>query len=131
MTFDDSIRQNLLAGSDAAHSDLELWGGLDLVGLADRVRVLPEGLDAQVGDRGSSLSGGERQRLAIARALLRTPSLLILDEATNALDPDSEEQVIRRLRAIEPRPAALVIAHRQRPLDLCDRVVRMDDGRLS
>ena len=131
MTFDDSIRQNLLAGSDERHSDEELWSALELVGLADRVRILPEGLEAQAGDRGSSLSGGERQRLAIARAVLRRPTLLILDEATNALDPDSEEQVIRRLQTIEPRPAALVIAHRQRPLDLCDRVVRMDNGRLS
>jgi ABC-type multidrug transport system fused ATPase/permease subunit len=121
----------LLAGSGEPYSDEELWAVLDLAGLAERVRALPQGLDAQVGDRGSSLSGGERQRLAIARAVLRWPTLLILDEATNALDPASEEKIVRRLQALQPRPAALVIAHRDRPLELCDRVVRVDAGRLA
>lgn len=116
--FNDSIRGNLLPpqGSD----DARLWRVLEAVGLANRVRAFPAGLDESVGDRGSQLSGGERQRLVIARALLRQPNLLILDEATAALDPKSEAALIERLRALDPRPAALVIAHRESTLAHCD-----------
>jgi ATP-binding cassette subfamily C protein len=126
MLFDDSVRGNLLASADA--SDDELWQTLETVGLAARLRLNADGLDAELGDRGSSLSGGERQRLALARALIRKPSLLILDEASNALDEESEEQLLSRLRALQPRPAALIVAHRSRTLSLCDRVLRVGQG---
>jgi ATP-binding cassette subfamily C protein len=126
--FHDSIRGNLLAEGSSA-DEPALWEALDAVGLADRVRAFSQGLDAHVGDRGSSLSGGERQRLTIARALLRHPRLLILDEATNALDAVSEIALLERLRALDPRPAAVVIAHRAAPLDLCDRVIHVEGGR--
>lgn len=126
--FDDSVRGNLLAEGSAA-GEQQLWDALELVGLAQRVRAFPAGLDGHVGDRGSSLSGGERQRLTIARALLRRPSLLILDEATNALDPASEIALLEKLRALQPRPAALIIAHRSAALEPCDRVVEIGGGR--
>jgi ATP-binding cassette subfamily C protein len=122
--FNDSVRGNLDAGAKPA-ADTELWHALELVGLADRVRAFDRGLDQDVGDRGSQLSGGERQRLVIARGLLRRPSLLILDEATAALDADSEASLVGRLRALDPRPAALVVAHRQSTLVHCDSVVEI------
>jgi ATP-binding cassette subfamily C protein len=127
MTFDDSIRHNLTAGTVGVVEEERLWAALETVGLAARIRSV--GLDTQAGDRGSALSGGERQRLAIARALLRRPNIIILDEATNALDADAEEQVLRALQALKPRPAVLLIAHRDRPLQLCDRIIRIEDGR--
>jgi ATP-binding cassette subfamily C protein len=127
MTFDDSIRHNLTAGTVGVVEEERLWAALETVGLAARIRSV--GLDTQAGDRGSALSGGERQRLAIARALLRRPNIIILDEATNALDADAEEQVLRGLQALKPRPAVLLIAHRDRPLQLCDRIIRIEDGR--
>ena len=108
-----------------------MWSALELAGLAERVRAFPRGLDERVGDRGSQLSGGERQRLAIARALLRSPRLLILDEATAALDAKSEAELIDRLRALEPRPAALIVAHRPTTLAHCDRVVAIRAGKLE
>src|SRR4029078_114186 len=95
--FNDSVRGNLLA-EGAAADDAGLWHSLELVGLSERVRAFPNGLDEYVGDRGSQLSGGERQRLVLARALLRKPSLLILDEATAALDAEGEARVVDRLR---------------------------------
>jgi len=128
--FNDTVRANLLA-EGAAADDAELWEVLDQVGLGERVRAFGEGLDENVGDRGSQLSGGERQRLVLARALLRRPSLLILDEATAALDAQSEAAVLQRLRALDPRPAALVVAHRDSSLTHCDSVVSIQHGRVE
>jgi ABC-type multidrug transport system fused ATPase/permease subunit len=128
--FNDTVRGNLLAeGADA--DEEQLWRVLDTVALAQRVRAFPGGLEENVGDRGSQLSGGERQRLVLARAVLRQPSLLILDEATAALDPDSEAELLQRLRAMAPRPAAIVVAHRDSTLRHCDSVVSIQHGRLG
>jgi ABC-type multidrug transport system fused ATPase/permease subunit len=125
--FDDSVRGNLLA-EGATAGDEELWSVLEMAGLAARIRTLPNGLDERVGDRGSTLSGGERQRLTIARALLRKPSLLILDEATAALDAESEAALLVQLRALVPRPSALLVAHRPSTLSHCDSVVTIQHG---
>ncbi|HYU95023.1 MAG TPA: ATP-binding cassette domain-containing protein [Sphingomicrobium sp.] len=125
--FDDSVRGNLLAdGAEAG--DAALWQALAAVGLDERVRALDGGLDERVGDRGSRLSGGERQRLAIARALLRRPTLLILDEATAALDPAGEATLLERVRALAPRPAAIIVAHRESTHAYCDSVVEVRHG---
>jgi ATP-binding cassette subfamily C protein len=128
--FNDSVRANLLA-EGATASDEELWAALDAVGLSQRIRAFAGALDESVGDRGSQLSGGERQRLVIARALLRKPSLLILDEATAALDAESEAALLHRLRSLKPRPAALIVAHRESTLGHCDSVLRIRHGKLE
>ena len=128
--FDDSIRRNLTAEASTTDNE-KLWRSLELVGLADRVRALDHGLDENVGDRGSRLSGGERQRLILARALLRRPTLLILDEATAALDSESESAVLARIRGLDPRPAALVIAHRPSGLEHCDSIAAIRHGVLA
>ena len=101
---------------------------IEMVGLGTRVRAFAAGLNENVGDRGSQLSGGERQRLVIARALLRRPSLLILDEATAALDARSEAELVERLKAMKPRPAALIVAHRESTLSHCDSLVSIQHG---
>jgi ATP-binding cassette subfamily C protein len=125
--FNDSIRGNLLA--EGARGDhVMLWQVLEIVGLGDRVRAFPLQLEQGVGDRGSVLSGGERQRLVLARALLRRPSLLILDEATAALDPAGEAALVERLKAIDPRPAAILVAHRDSTLSHCDNRLSIQHG---
>jgi ATP-binding cassette subfamily C protein len=128
--FDETVKRNLVAEGSSA-DDERLWDSLEQVGLAERVRSYPLALDQPIGDRGSQLSGGERQRLVIARALLRRPTLLILDEATAALDEASEASLFDRLRALDPRPAALLIAHRRSSLAHCDSVVSIQHGVLE
>ena len=127
--FDDSLRNNLSWGSRPASEDA-LWAVLDLVGLSERIRASRDGLDSRFGDRANALSGGERQRIAIACAVLRRPSLLILDEATNALDPASERLILTRLRALEPRPAMVIAAHRSESLAQCDQILNIAGGRV-
>ncbi|CAN5484887.1 ABC transporter ATP-binding protein [soil metagenome] len=130
--FDDTVRGNVTLG--AAISDGEVWAALR-VAQADRfVVALPEGLDAQLGERGTTLSGGQRQRLALARALVRRPRLLVLDDATSAVDPEVEGRILAALRARTAGsggPTVLVIAYRRATIALADEVVFLTDGRVA
>jgi ATP-binding cassette subfamily C protein len=128
--FHDTIRRNLAwARPDA--SEAEMWDALGIAGAEELVRQMGLGLDTVAGERGALVSGGERQRIALARALLRRPRLLVLDEATSAIDLDGERAILERLCRLQPRPTLVVIAHRPESLAFCDRVVRVEDGRLS
>ena len=117
--FDDSIRANL-AWACHGVTEIDMWEALETVGAADLVRRLNDGLDSRMGDRGLFLSAGERQRLALARALLRRPRLLLLDEASNAIDIESERDILEALSVFCPGMTILLVAHRAESLALCD-----------
>ncbi|HEX7695544.1 MAG TPA: ABC transporter ATP-binding protein, partial [Sphingomonas sp.] len=125
--FHDTVRRNLDWG-DEAITEERMHAAIEAVGATAIVARMPRGIDSVVGERGALLSGGERQRLAIARALLRKPQLLILDEATNAIDQASEGDVLQRLAALDPRPTILIVAHRESSLKRCDALVHVEDG---
>jgi ATP-binding cassette subfamily C protein len=127
--FHDTIRRNLAWANPDAGED-ELWEALALAGAHDLVRGLESGLDTVAGERGSLLSGGERQRIGLARALLRRPSLLLLDEATNAIDIEAERRIVERLARMTPRPTIVMIAHRPSSLELCERLIEIRNGRI-
>ena len=127
--FHDSVRRNLAWGNPAVE-DAAIWEALGFVGADALVQRMPSGLDTVVGERGALLSGGERQRLALARAILRRPRLLVLDEAMNALDATSEALLLGRITALDPRPTILMISHRAESMATCDQVIQVEGGRV-
>jgi ATP-binding cassette subfamily B protein len=124
-TLADNVR---FAAPDA--SDAEVADAAQRAGLADLIHKLPGGIDARLGERGQGLSGGERQRIAIARALLQRPALVILDEPTSALDAGGEAALLAELDALFASATRLVISHREAPLAGADQRLVLRDGRL-
>ncbi|GIF12049.1 ABC transporter ATP-binding protein [Actinoplanes teichomyceticus] len=127
--FHETIAENLrYARPDATEE--QMWAALDGAQVGDLVRALPDGLDTVVGERGYRFSGGEKQRIAIARLLLKQPSIVILDEATAHLDSESEAAVQRALATALRGRTALVIAHRLSTIREADQIVVLDHGRV-
>ena len=127
--FHESIAENLRYAKPEATDD-ELWAALRGAQVADLVSSLPDGLDTIVGERGYRFSGGEKQRIAIARLLLKSPSIVILDEATAHLDSESEAAVQRALSVALSGRTALVIAHRLSTVRDADQILVLDGGRI-
>jgi len=127
--FNESIRRNLTWGSKEVSDEL-LWEALSIVRMDTVIGKTGEGLETEVSERGIRFSGGERQRIAFARAILRRPQILILDEATNAIDIETEAAIFQGLSAARPDLTIIVVAHRPSTLAVCDRIIRLEDGQL-
>ena len=129
--FDDTVRGNVTLGADIP--DEEVWAALRTAQADGFVAALPDGLDTRLGERGTTLSGGQRQRISLARALVRRPRLLVLDDATSAVDPEVEARILGALRG---RPTAatttlVVVAYRKATIGLADEVVFLEGGRIA
>ncbi|MEU4564072.1 ABC transporter ATP-binding protein [Actinoplanes sp. NPDC023936] len=127
--FHETIAENLRYASPGATAE-QMWAALEGAQVADLVRALPDGLDTVVGERGYRFSGGEKQRIAIARILLKQPSIVVLDEATAHLDSESEAAVQRALAAALRGRTAVVIAHRLSTIRDADEILVLDHGRI-
>jgi ATP-binding cassette subfamily C protein len=127
--FHDTVRANLLWALPEA-SDQDLWQALSLAAADEFVAQMPLGLDTVVGERGLRLSGGERQRIALARALLRRPTLLLLDEATSNLDRENERRIQDAVEHLHGELTIIVITHRLSSIRNVDRIIVLDRGEL-
>jgi ABC-type multidrug transport system fused ATPase/permease subunit len=127
--FDDTVRDNVTLGADV--SDEEVWAALRAAQADGFVAALGHGLDSRLGERGTSLSGGQRQRISLARALVRRPRLLILDDATSAVDPEVEARILQALRNGETDATLVVVAYRKATIALADEVLHLEDGRIA
>jgi ATP-binding cassette subfamily C protein len=128
--FNETIRANVLWGSHDS-TDADVKDVLSQTGMADVIAAMPLGIETVIGERGNQLSGGQRQRLSLSRALLRRPTLLILDEATNALDEDSENAVWTLIERLKSTMTILIIAHRESTLRKADFVAVLENGAIS
>ncbi|ANQ83790.1 toxin secretion ABC transporter permease and ATP-binding protein [Azoarcus olearius] len=127
--FYGSLRENLTMGAPLAE-DADVIRAAEVAGIADFVNAHPQGFEMLIGERGESLSGGQRQGVAIARAVINDPPILLLDEPTASMDHSSEEGVKRRLGEYAKNKTMIVITHRTSLLDLVDRVIVVDGGRI-
>jgi ATP-binding cassette subfamily B protein len=127
--FNGTLRANLTYGAPDA-SDTDVWNVLRAMGIDGWVRNLPEGLETEVRERGGRFSAGERQLVALGRAFLDDPSVIVLDEATSNLDPETEVEIEGALRVLLAGRTAIVIAHRLRSAERADRVIMIGDGRI-
>ncbi|AGL15570.1 ABC transporter ATP-binding protein [Actinoplanes sp. N902-109] len=127
--FDDTVRGNVTLDRDGV-DDEAAWHALRLAQADGFVAKLPAGLDTPVGERGTSLSGGQRQRLTLARALAGRPRLLVLDDATSAVDPRVEAAILASLRGHDAGASILVVAYRRATIALADEVVYLEDGKV-
>ena len=128
--FHDSVGANIaFARPDAPMAEVEAAARLS--GAHDFIVALPDGYDTMIGERGYSLSGGQRQRIALARAILANPRVLILDDATSAVDPSKEHEIREAMRTVMTGRTTIVIAHRPGTIALADTVVLLDEGRVA
>ena len=127
--FNESVKFNLLIARPEANQE-ELTNALKMAAAYDFVSKLPDGLDTILGDRGVRLSGGEKQRLALARALIKIPSLLILDEATSNLDSENEKRIMNAIEDLHGEITILIIAHRVSTIKNTDYIYLIDEGRI-
>jgi ATP-binding cassette subfamily B protein len=129
LLFHDTVAANIaFAHPDADETSIRR--AAELAGAADFIEELPDGYDTVLGERGFSLSGGQRQRIAIARAVVSDPSVLILDDATSAVDPSKEHEIRAAMRTVMEGRTTIVIAHRPGTIAMADRVVLVGDGRV-
>lgn len=128
--LDDSIRNNIIFGiEDEKINDSNIWRAIEQAQLKTFVERLPNGLDTIVGERGIKFSGGQRQRIAIARALYFNPDILVMDEATAALDNETEKAVMESINALQGQKTLIIIAHRLTTVKNCDKIYEIKDGK--
>lgn len=127
--FSASIRENLLMAKPGATEE-ELWTACDTAQFSEALRRLPEGLDTLLGERGINLSGGQIQRLCLARALLRLPQILILDDALSAVDTRTEEAILRGLVQVMRQRTSIIVSHRISTIRHADHIIVLERGRI-
>ena len=127
---DSTIRKNVAFGIDDGEiDDQKVWKALEMAQMKQFVEELPDNINTNVGERGVQLSGGQRQRIAIARALYMNPDIIILDEATAALDTETESAVMESIDMLKGIKTLIIVAHRLSTIAKCDEIYEISNGK--
>ncbi len=130
--MDSTIRENVAFGiADADIDDGKVWNALEAAALSDFVSSLPEGIETQLGERGTRISGGQKQRIGIARALYDDPEILVFDEATSSLDNETENAIMDSIDKLHGTKTLVIIAHRLSTMRNCDEIYRVENGKFD
>ncbi|WP_223592976.1 ABC transporter ATP-binding protein [Neobacillus bataviensis] len=127
--FSRSVKENILFGSKDA-SDQELENAIDLAAFRKDLEMLPEGISTLVGEKGVALSGGQKQRISIARALIKNPEILILDDSLSAVDAKTEKRIIENIRQVRNNKTTIITTHRMSAVQHADHIIVLDEGRI-
>jgi ATP-binding cassette subfamily B multidrug efflux pump len=127
--FSETLRENVAFGVDSA-TDEEIHDAADVASIAAEIGEFPAQFNTMVGERGITLSGGQKQRAAIARAVIRDPKILILDDSLSSVDTGTEERILKRLDAILRQRTTILISHRVSTVQHADQIVVLRDGRI-
>ena len=127
--FSNSARENISLGSDKASQE-QVQNAALIARAHEFIAQLPESYETKVGERGFGLSGGQRQRIALARAILREPKILILDDALSAVDASTEEEIRNELKQVMSNMTTLIITNRVPTIELCDEVIFLENGKV-
>ena len=130
MLFHDTIHENVSLSNPDISAEAIL-AALDQAGAAEFINTLPSGIETDVGEMGGRLSGGQRQRIALARALVTNPKILILDEVTSALDPETEAEIVSKIASLRGRYTIIAITHRPAWTKIADRLYTISKGHVS
>ena len=130
--LDRSIKENIAFGDKNEVVDLnKISEVIRLSNLNSYIIKLKNGIDSSVGEKGSLISGGQIQRIGIARGLYYNPRLLILDESTNALDSETEKEILNELKKLKNKVTLLIISHKMKTLEICDKIYRVDNKKIK
>lgn len=127
--FSDTLYNNLVFGAPDADEEKAQWAA-DVAQLTETIREFPKGLQTIIGERGITLSGGQKQRLAIARAIVKDPNILILDDALSSVDTRTEEAILLRLKEVMKQRTSLIVSHRLQTLQYADHIIMLEQGRI-
>ncbi|MDN3015189.1 ABC transporter transmembrane domain-containing protein [Paenibacillus sp. BSR1-1] len=127
--FSRSVKENILFGRKDA-SDQELENAIDIAALRKDLEMLPEGISTMVGEKGVALSGGQKQRISIARALIKNPEILILDDSLSAVDAKTEKRIIENIRQVRNNKTTIITTHRMSAVQHADHIIVLDEGRI-
>jgi ATP-binding cassette subfamily B protein len=128
--FSTTIRENILIGNPKAN-DEEIWEALELADIKKDIEKLPYGLDTIIGERGITLSGGQKQRLALARALIKRPKILLLDDTLSAVDNETENNILRNLQKYMSNMTVIIVSHKISAVMDCDFIIVLENGRIK
>ena len=127
--FDDSIRENITFGQKNI-TDHAVWEALKLVKLFDLFQGYDQKIDSKIGERGSNLSGGQKQRVSIARAFIKSPEILLLDDCLSAVDTETEEQILNNIELVTKEKTTIIVSHRISSAKNADKIIVLDSGKI-